>query len=252
MAHDFHIDPHGKERHWYRCNESAHVDSLRERLRLLAGLSLAKGCSHDRPFEERHRTDRPPDWIAAIRDKMRTMDIEPAPARDNLVLKVAAGVVIGGAILLGVAKYFGFVVASGPATAAGETTQPVVLTPASPPVTVQPATSTTQKAATAFAPAAAASTSAAAKSAEPEPAGSSAVASAKSASENIDASPAPAVASASAAASDSDRSEKSDEKPRAKLEPVPEGYRCIEGRLFRVLPNGFEQVTDGSEKRYCL
>ena len=40
---------------------------------------------------------------------------------------------------------------------------------------------------------------------------------------------------------------------RAALVPdeLPIGYRCIGKQLFRRLPNGFEQITDGSAPRYC-
>ena len=33
--------------------------------------------------------------------------------------------------------------------------------------------------------------------------------------------------------------------------PVPNGYRCINGQLFRVRPNEVDQVTDGSASTYC-
>ncbi|HEY2346369.1 MAG TPA: hypothetical protein VGH80_10860 [Xanthomonadaceae bacterium] len=33
--------------------------------------------------------------------------------------------------------------------------------------------------------------------------------------------------------------------------PLPTGYRCIGKQLFHELPNGFEQVTDGSAALYC-
>lgn len=33
--------------------------------------------------------------------------------------------------------------------------------------------------------------------------------------------------------------------------PLPTNYRCIGKQLLRRLPNGWEQITDGSAPRYC-
>ncbi len=33
--------------------------------------------------------------------------------------------------------------------------------------------------------------------------------------------------------------------------PLPAGYRCIGKQMFHKLPNGFDQVTDGTAARYC-
>jgi hypothetical protein len=33
--------------------------------------------------------------------------------------------------------------------------------------------------------------------------------------------------------------------------PVPNGYRCIRGQLFRILGSEIDQVTDGTAAKYC-
>lgn len=33
---------------------------------------------------------------------------------------------------------------------------------------------------------------------------------------------------------------------------LPAGFRCIGGLLFKKLPNGWEQITDGTSWKYCV
>jgi len=165
------------------------------------------------------------------------MDSDDVPARDHLVLKVAAGVVLGGVVLYGLARVAGLPFVT-PQTSAY--VPPAVVLP---PAAETPSDSRTAAPVTSMPPPAVSKAAAPPSIVQaPSAPASAAPATASPSTPGSEASPSSAVSpSDDAAAANAPR----------KLEPVPEGYRCIEGRLFRVLPNGFEQLTDGSEKRYC-